>query len=149
MIYRTATTADGEEITLTSKGGPGAHLFEHGPGVGAFTGRGPLRGILLGLGCRAWQTGDVEFTVTFPESLRAAVYEATGARRTKKGVTPEHLRKFHFRPGVGGNGEAQIQEISGNSTKGGGETLVPENGPRRSIETRGDVFRKELTGAAK
>jgi hypothetical protein len=61
---------DDHRLVPCRKGRRG-HLYVHGPTLIGFTGTGlKLRRALLALGCKAWQTGDEEFSVVFPpESL--------------------------------------------------------------------------------
>lgn len=127
MIYRTATTADGEVITLTARGGKGAHCYAFGVGTTAFTGEGVgLRRELLALGCKPWQSGDKEFTVLFPESLTDEVFRVAQVRRSRKGVTPQHLAKFWFKAGVEVSESVQIQanDIGELPSHGGSATIA-------------------------
>ncbi len=76
------------------RGGPEASIYIHGVQTLGFWGKGPaLRRELLELGCKTHQTGDEEFTVTFPYTMLKAVGKVVKAR-TKRVLSAEHKAKL-------------------------------------------------------
>lgn len=75
------------KIIPCARGGEGAHIYQFGPGVLAFTGRvQTVRRELLGIpGAKAHQTGDEEYTILFPEKVFDAVSICVRPRRKRVG----------------------------------------------------------------
>lgn len=88
-------TLDTLRLMPCRRGGPEAHMYEHGPGVLAFTGsaRG-MRARLLDLdGVRPHQTGDLEFTVVFQAERFPEVAAIVVPRRKRPPGSIEALQR--------------------------------------------------------
>ncbi len=99
-----AVTTRGEwselEIIPCGKGGPGAYVYKHGEGIFGFTGRGmSLRRSLLAAGAQAWQTGDEEFSVTFPDTLAAGILKVVRAKVKRAGRSADEMARIRLAQG--------------------------------------------------